>query len=219
MPPRLLPITIAVASIVVPVTIPVPVAILVPVTIPVPVPVPIAPLTLAPLVGALVAVPAAPFAIGVQLVAIVVRGRGMVIVATFIPARVRGCVVESTHGANQSRAVKSGVPNRRESDLRARGSSGEVLFRRITDWLTGESDPAVSSTQPTTRVSNLLRQDSRWPDWRRERWRRRRLRRPTMDPSEGRVESATMSGWRMPPRVPAWVRCPSDRLTQRAPSP
>ena len=147
MPPRLLPITIAVASIVVPVTIPVPVAILVPVTIPVPVaipvpvPVPIAPLTLAPLVGALVAVPAAPFAIGVPLVAIVVRGRGMVIVATFIPARVRGCVVESTHGANQSRAVKSGVPNRRESDLRARGSSGEVLFRRITDWLTGESDP------------------------------------------------------------------------------
>ena len=120
MPPRLLPITIAVASIVVPVTIPVPVA------IPVPVPVPIAPLTLAPLVGALVAVPAAPFAIGVPLVAIVVRGRGMVIVATFIPARVRGCVVESTHGANQSRAVKSGVPNRRESDLRARGSSGEV---------------------------------------------------------------------------------------------
>ena len=98
MPPRLLPITIAVASIVVPVTIPVPVA------IPVPVPVPIAPLTLAPLVGALVAVPAAPFAIGVPLVAIVVRGRGMVIVATFIPARVRGCVVESTHGANQSRA-------------------------------------------------------------------------------------------------------------------
>ena len=100
MPPRLLPITIAVASIVVPVTIPVPVAI----PVPVPIPVPIAPLTLAPLVGALVAVPAAPFAIGVPLVAIVVRGRGMVIVATFIPARVRGCVVESTHGANQSRA-------------------------------------------------------------------------------------------------------------------
>ena len=217
MPPRLLPITIAVASIVVPVTIPVPVAILVPVAIPVPVPVPIAPLTLAPLVGALVAVPAAPFAIGVPLVAIVVRGRGMVIVATFIPARVRGCVVESTHGANQSRAVKSGVPNRRESDLRARGSSGEVSTNHRR--LTGESDPAHSSTQPTTRVSNLLRQDSRWPDWRRERWRRRRLRRPTMDPSEGRVESATMSGWRMPPRVPALVRCPSDRLTQRAPSP
>ena len=213
MPPRLLPITIAVASIVVPVTIPVPVA------IPVPVPVPIAPLTLAPLVGALVAVPAAPFAIGVPLVAIVVRGRGMVIVATFIPARVRGCVVESTHGANQSRAVKSGVPNRRESDLRARGSSGEVSTNhRQADRRERpsrlEHSTYDSSFKPTQADKTRAR-----PDWRRERWRRRRLRRPTMDPSEGRVESATMSGWRMPPRVPALVRCPSDRLTQRAPNP